>query len=48
MYYDLELTLLGQLGCLGPVTTVYMVQIYVPEHLRCHPSEIDENRFKTA
>ena len=44
MYYDLELTLLGQLGFLGPVTTVYMVQIYVPEHLRSHPSQIDENQ----
>ena len=50
MYYDLELTLLGQLGFFGPVTTVYMVQIYVPEYLRSHPSEIDENqhcKFKT-
>ena len=44
MYYDLELILLGQLGFLGPVTTVYMVQIYVPEHLRSHPSKIDENQ----
>ena len=42
--YDLELTLLSQLGCLGPVTTVYMVQIYVPEYLRSRPSEIDENQ----
>ena len=44
MHYDLELTLLGQLCFLGPVTTVYMFQIYVPEHLRSHPSQIDENQ----
>ena len=45
MYYDLKLTLLGQLGFLGPVTTVCMVQIYVPEHLRSLPSKIDENQL---
>ena len=44
MYYDLKLTLLGQLGFLAPVTTVYMVHMYVPEHLRSHRSQIDENQ----
>ena len=44
MCYDLELTSLGQLGFLGPVTTVYMVQIYVPEHFRSHPSKMYENQ----
>ena len=48
MYHDLKLTLLGQLRFLAPVTTVYMVHMYVPEHLRSHPSQIDENQHSVG
>ena len=44
MYYDLKLTLLGQLRFLVAVVCVNIPQIYyVSEHLRSDLSKIDEN-----